>query len=145
MLFVTGDIGIDRLRKIRVFKRYRRKFDASKIVLGGNSAPGAEYYDGGGSNYIVAVVPEGEAPVARDSDDDGRPDSEDNCSLVANAEQSDCDQDGRAELYNQIQVALYEDQPYCWLDVPRRLLVVSGRVGGINPGPWNLWYNVHEW
>ena len=56
-----------------------------------------------------------------------------------------CDQDKRAKLYREAQAILYHDLPYCWLDVPRRLVVVDRRIGGINPGPWDLWYNVHEW
>lgn len=56
-----------------------------------------------------------------------------------------CDQDARAGFYRQIQARLYEDQPYLWLGVPRNLLAVHERVGGVNPGPWNVWYNVHEW
>jgi peptide/nickel transport system substrate-binding protein len=58
---------------------------------------------------------------------------------------TDCDQDARAEIYRQIQVQLYEDQPYVWLDVPRKLVAIDSRVGGVNPGPWGTWYNVHEW
>jgi peptide/nickel transport system substrate-binding protein len=56
-----------------------------------------------------------------------------------------CDQDARAEVYRQVQAQLYEDQPYCWLDVPRKLVAIGERVGGVNPGPWSLWHNVHEW
>ena len=56
-----------------------------------------------------------------------------------------CDLDTRARLYRQIQAQLHEDQPYCWLDVPRRLIAINKRVGGVNPGPWGMWYNVHEW
>jgi ABC-type transport system substrate-binding protein len=56
-----------------------------------------------------------------------------------------CDQDTRAELYRAIQAQLYEDQPYCWLSVPRHLVVINKRVGGVNPGPQGIWYNVHEW
>ncbi len=56
-----------------------------------------------------------------------------------------CDQDVRAEIFRRAQAQLYEDQPYCWIDVPRRLVVVRDRVGGVNFGPWNVWYNVHEW
>jgi len=29
--------------------------------------------------------------------------------------------------------------------VPRNLVAVNQRVGGLNPGPWSVWYNVHEW
>jgi peptide/nickel transport system substrate-binding protein len=56
-----------------------------------------------------------------------------------------CDQDARAALYRQIQAQLYADQPYCWIDVPRNIVAVSDRVGGLNPGPWSVWYNVHQW
>ncbi|MFN2156517.1 MAG: ABC transporter substrate-binding protein [Anaerolineae bacterium] len=57
----------------------------------------------------------------------------------------DCDQDARAEIYRQIQAQLYEDQPYIWLDVPRKFVAIDSRVGGVNPGPWSTWYNVQEW
>jgi peptide/nickel transport system substrate-binding protein len=57
----------------------------------------------------------------------------------------DCDQDDRTAIYRQIQALLYEDQPYCWLDVPRKLIAIGERVGGANPGPWSVWHNVHEW
>jgi peptide/nickel transport system substrate-binding protein len=56
-----------------------------------------------------------------------------------------CDQDARAELYRAIQARLYEDQPYAWLDVPRDLVAIHKRVGGVNPGPQGVWHNVHEW
>ncbi len=56
-----------------------------------------------------------------------------------------CDQDERARLYRQVQAILYKELPYCWLDEPRRLVAVDRRIGGVNPGPWDLWYNVHEW
>jgi len=56
-----------------------------------------------------------------------------------------CDLDQRTRLYRQIQAQLYADQPYCWIDVPRNLVAIQKRVGGTNPGPWNVWYNVHEW
>ncbi len=56
-----------------------------------------------------------------------------------------CDQDVQAEVYRQVQAKLYADQPYCWLDVPRKLVAIHSRLGGVNPGPWNVWYNVHEW
>ncbi|MBN1579276.1 MAG: hypothetical protein JXA89_01140, partial [Anaerolineae bacterium] len=65
--------------------------------------------------------------------------------LVRAKTEPTCDQDVRAQLYRQIQVQLLEDQPYCWLDVAGQFVVFNERVGGINPGPWNVWYNVHEW
>lgn len=82
---------------------------------------------GKGNNFVSYYNPELEAKLAQ--------------ARTAPA----CDQDTRTALYREIQAQLYEDQPYCWLDVPRNLVVVNKRVGGVNPGPWNIWYNVHEW
>jgi peptide/nickel transport system substrate-binding protein len=56
-----------------------------------------------------------------------------------------CDQDMRTALYRKIQAQLYEEQPYCWIDVPRNVVVLHDRIGGTNPGPWSVWHNVHEW
>ena len=56
-----------------------------------------------------------------------------------------CDQDTRAALYRQIQAQMVDEQPYCWIDVPRNVVAINARIGGVNPGPWSVWYNVHEW
>jgi peptide/nickel transport system substrate-binding protein len=56
-----------------------------------------------------------------------------------------CDLDQRATLYRQAQATLLEDAPYLWIDVPRTIVALQSRLGGANPGPWSLWYNVHEW
>jgi peptide/nickel transport system substrate-binding protein len=56
-----------------------------------------------------------------------------------------CDLDIRATLYRRAQAALVEDAPYLWIDVPRIVVALQSRLGGANPGPWSLWYNVHEW
>jgi len=56
-----------------------------------------------------------------------------------------CDLDQRAALYRQAQAALIQDAPYLWIDVPRTIVALQSRLGGANPGPWSLWYNVHEW
>jgi peptide/nickel transport system substrate-binding protein len=56
-----------------------------------------------------------------------------------------CDLDQRATLYRQAQAMLLKDAPYLWIDVPRTVVVLGSRLGGANPGPWSLWYNVHEW
>jgi peptide/nickel transport system substrate-binding protein len=56
-----------------------------------------------------------------------------------------CDQDTRADLYRQIQARMLDEQPYCWIGVSRNLVAIHARVGGVNPGPWSVWYNVHEW
>jgi peptide/nickel transport system substrate-binding protein len=56
-----------------------------------------------------------------------------------------CDQDVRTALYRQIQAQLHDEQPYCWIDVPRNVVAIHERVGGANPGPWSVWHDVHEW
>jgi peptide/nickel transport system substrate-binding protein len=56
-----------------------------------------------------------------------------------------CDQERRATLYRQVQARLSEDLPYDWIAVPRMVVALDTRIGGANPGPWSLWYNVHEW
>jgi peptide/nickel transport system substrate-binding protein len=56
-----------------------------------------------------------------------------------------CDLDQRAALYRQAQATLLEDLPYLWIDVPRTIVALQARLGGVNPGPWDVWYNVHEW
>ena len=56
-----------------------------------------------------------------------------------------CDLDQRAALYRQAQAALWEDLPYLWIDVPRTVVALRARIGGANPGPWGLWYNIHQW
>jgi peptide/nickel transport system substrate-binding protein len=56
-----------------------------------------------------------------------------------------CDLDQRAALYRNVQATLVEDAPYVWIDVPRTVVALQSRLGGVNPGPWSLWHNVHEW
>jgi ABC-type transport system substrate-binding protein len=56
-----------------------------------------------------------------------------------------CDLDQRAALYRRVQATLAKDAPYVWIDVPRTIVALQSRLGGVNPGPWSLWYNVHEW
>jgi peptide/nickel transport system substrate-binding protein len=71
------------------------------------------------------------------------PEVEDMLNLARSA--PTCDQDTRADLYRQIQARMYDEQPYCWIGVPRNVVAISARIGGVNPGPWSVWYNVHEW
>jgi peptide/nickel transport system substrate-binding protein len=114
---------------------FGQRFD---MALTGWSNLGTDPHDGGlwlarydrpgsGGNFCSYHAPEVEALFAAAGD------------VV------DCDQDARAEIYRAIQARLYEDQPYYWIDVPRRLVAIDERVGGANPGPWSLWHNVHEW
>ena len=56
-----------------------------------------------------------------------------------------CSLEGRAEIYRQIQAALQQDLPYCWLYTPVTLTSASQHLVGIDPGPWVSWYNVETW
>lgn len=56
-----------------------------------------------------------------------------------------CDQGERGAMYRQIQEYLYDEQPYNWLYVPRATWAYNKRIGGVDPGPWTVWHNVHEW
>ena len=56
-----------------------------------------------------------------------------------------CAAEDRAPLYKQIQEYIYEDAPYTFLFVPRSIFVNNKRIGGLNPGPWEFRYNMHEW
>lgn len=95
--------------------------DDTRLWSAGGDVPGR------GSNFVSYHNPELEAKLAGAKAAPG------------------CDLSLRTGLYRQIQAQLYADQPYCWIDVPRKLLAINERVGGVNPGPWNVWHNVHEW
>ena len=56
-----------------------------------------------------------------------------------------CAVEDRGPLYGQIQALIYQDQPYTFLFVPRDILVYNKRIGGMDPGPWDFRYNMHEW
>ncbi|MBN1318199.1 MAG: hypothetical protein JXA42_22140 [Anaerolineales bacterium] len=56
-----------------------------------------------------------------------------------------CKVDERGEIYRQIQAVLYKDLPYNWLYAPVVLIGVNKRLVGVDPGPWNTWYNVESW
>jgi peptide/nickel transport system substrate-binding protein len=56
-----------------------------------------------------------------------------------------CSYEERGAIYRQIQEIFYEEQPYIWLYAPRTILGVNRRVQNVNPGPWSVTYNIHEW
>ncbi|MFZ5918866.1 MAG: ABC transporter substrate-binding protein [Chloroflexota bacterium] len=56
-----------------------------------------------------------------------------------------CRVEDRGPLYRQVQELIYQDAPYTFLYVPRDILVYNSRIGGMNPGPWEFRYNIHEW
>jgi peptide/nickel transport system substrate-binding protein len=95
--------------------------DDSRLWSASNDAPGEGY------NFVSYYNPELEAKLDQARSAPG------------------CDQDMRTVLYRKIQAQLYEEQPYCWIDVPRNVVAIHDRVGGANPGPWSVWHNVHEW
>ncbi len=51
----------------------------------------------------------------------------------------------RGPIYKQIQQALYDEQPYVFLYVPRDTLAYNTRIGGMAPGSWEFRHNIHEW
>jgi peptide/nickel transport system substrate-binding protein len=56
-----------------------------------------------------------------------------------------CNTADRGVLYRQIQATLYDELPYNWLYAPLKLIGVNKQLVGINPGPWDTWYNVETW
>jgi peptide/nickel transport system substrate-binding protein len=56
-----------------------------------------------------------------------------------------CDQGERAVLYKQIQEVIYDEQPYNFVYATRDAWAYNQRIGGVNPGGWDQWHNVHEW
>lgn len=56
-----------------------------------------------------------------------------------------CDLEERGELYGEIQQMLHEDAPYVFLYVPLTNVVWNTRLQGIEPGPWQTYYNVDDW
>jgi len=59
----------------------------------------------------------------------------------------DCSQATRQKIYQQFNKILNEDQPYMFGYAPKNLLVIDGRVQGVDPGPFNaegLW-NIDKW
>ncbi len=56
-----------------------------------------------------------------------------------------CKAEERGPLYKRVQELIYEDAPYTFLYVPRSILVYNKRIGGMDPGAWDFYYNVHEW
>jgi peptide/nickel transport system substrate-binding protein len=56
-----------------------------------------------------------------------------------------CDTAARGELYREIQQQIHDDAPYAFLYVPLANNIWHTRVGGIDPGPWVVYYNVEDW
>ena len=51
----------------------------------------------------------------------------------------------RAPIYKRIQEIIYDDVPYVFISGGVGNTAYSTRWGGIDPGPWSFYYNVHEW
>jgi peptide/nickel transport system substrate-binding protein len=56
-----------------------------------------------------------------------------------------CDSAARAELYQEIQQMLHDDAPYVFLYNPLTNVTWNTRVEGIDPGPWQTYWNVEDW
>ncbi len=56
-----------------------------------------------------------------------------------------CSYADRGAIYREIQEMLHDEQPYIWLYTPRTIVGIHRRIGGVNPAPWSITYNIHEW
>lgn len=55
------------------------------------------------------------------------------------------DQKKRKPIYDRIQEIFHQDQPYCFLYVPKALPMVHARVQGIEPAPAGITHNFIRW
>lgn len=56
-----------------------------------------------------------------------------------------CDIGERGAMYTDIQAQILEDAPYAFLYVPLTNTVWNTRLQGIDPQPWQIYYNVEGW
>ncbi len=56
-----------------------------------------------------------------------------------------CDTGERGAMYSDIQAQILEDAPYAFLYVPLTNTVWNTRLQGIDPQPWQIYYNVEDW
>jgi peptide/nickel transport system substrate-binding protein len=56
-----------------------------------------------------------------------------------------CSTEDRGPLYKKIQEFIHEHVPYAYFYTPLRTFAWNSRVSGINPGPWDREYNIHQW
>ncbi len=55
------------------------------------------------------------------------------------------DQKERADCYHRVHRLIYEDQPYMFLYVPDRLLILHKRFQGVKPAASGIGYNFNDW
>lgn len=58
---------------------------------------------------------------------------------------NNCDTAARAEIYEQIQTILYNDQPYMYLYVGNVMTAAQANVEGFNPYPFSTTWNIDAW
>jgi len=56
-----------------------------------------------------------------------------------------CSTDERGKFYKEIQAQIHEDVPYAFLYNPLGIVIWNTKLAEINPGPWSIYYNVHQW
>ncbi len=56
-----------------------------------------------------------------------------------------CQPQDRAPIYREIQKILHDDLPYIFLAGIVQNVGYSNRWGGLSPGPWDFYHNVHTW
>jgi ABC-type transport system substrate-binding protein len=51
----------------------------------------------------------------------------------------------RGAIYRETQEILYDEQPYVWLYTPYAIYVFNDRIGGMQPGPWDVIHDIQHW
>ena len=56
-----------------------------------------------------------------------------------------CKPEDRAPIYKEIQQIIHDDIPYVFVSGGVGNIGYSNRWGNLDPQPWSMYYNVHEW
>jgi peptide/nickel transport system substrate-binding protein len=56
-----------------------------------------------------------------------------------------CAPEERAPFYKQIQKIIHDDIPYIFVSGRASNIAYNNRWEGVDPQPWSIYYNVHEW
>jgi peptide/nickel transport system substrate-binding protein len=65
--------------------------------------------------------------------------------LAAGVSVPGCDPAERAPYYQEIQQIIHDDVPYVFISGGVGDTGYNSRWGGIDPGPWSFYWNVHQW
>jgi peptide/nickel transport system substrate-binding protein len=56
-----------------------------------------------------------------------------------------CSPEDRAPIYQQIQKIIHDDIPYIFVSGRASNIAYNNRWAGVDPQPWSIYYNVHQW